>query len=58
MHLKTLRQPGQRLAPFNAAKVTFVLYAGMWLRRGRLMLFFPSPGEFPRLQLEHRIHLA
>jgi hypothetical protein len=44
MHVELLGQFHQRLSPLMAASATFALKAGLWFRRGRLVMVSPVPG--------------
>jgi len=50
MDIELLGQFGERLLtpshPFTAAKATFALKAGVWFRRGRLLIVSPALWPF------------
>jgi len=47
MDIELCRQFGSVFSPFTAASATFALNAGLWFRRGRLVMVSPVPGIMP-----------
>lgn len=47
-----LGQLGYRPIALMAARATLALKAGVWFRRGRLLMFSPARGDYRRLQAE------
>ena len=48
MDIESRGQFGNVFSPLTAAIATFALKAGLWLRRGRLVMVSPVPGIMPR----------
>jgi hypothetical protein len=49
MHVESLRQLGQRLLALQGGKATFALKAGVWFRRGRLVMISPDVRRYSPL---------